>query len=59
MGTKTTFRDYRLSSSPVVKLNLWWGRVRTASALSPYTASGHRAIAGTRRLAGGVRAVPP
>jgi hypothetical protein len=59
MGPPTTWRDSSLSSPAWNKLNLWLGRVRTASDRSPSTASGHRAHTGSRRLAGGVRVVPP
>jgi hypothetical protein len=59
MGTPTTFREYPLSSAALEEQNLWWGMVRTASEWSPYTASCNRALAGSRRLAGGVRGFPP
>jgi hypothetical protein len=58
MGTPPTYRDCRLSSAALEKLNLLGGRVRTSSECSPYTASVHRAIAGSHRLAGGVRGFP-
>jgi hypothetical protein len=59
MGTPTTSRDYLLSSAVFEKLNVCWGRVRTASVWSSSTVSGHRSLAGSRRLAGGVRGIPP
>jgi hypothetical protein len=59
MGLPTTFRDYRLSSAALEKLNRMWGRLRTALERSPCTASCHRALSSSRRLAGGMRGAPP
>jgi hypothetical protein len=59
MGTPTTWRDCRLTSPAVDRTELMVGRLRTASERSKSTASGHRALAGSLRLAGGVIGVPP
>jgi hypothetical protein len=59
MGTPTALLDCTLSSDALERIELMVGKGAKTSERSPSTASGYRALAVSRRLAGGVRRVPP
>jgi hypothetical protein len=59
MGTPNTWRDCRLSSGALDRTELILGKCANRIIVVPLHSIQSSALAGTRRLAGGMRSVPP